>query len=38
MSQGAVVVGGTPAEFSSDLAREHAEYGRLIKAINLTLD
>jgi tripartite-type tricarboxylate transporter receptor subunit TctC len=38
MSQGAVVVGGTPAEFSTYLAREHEEYGRLIRAINLTLD
>lgn len=37
-SQGAVVVGGTSAEFSSYLAHEHAEYGRLIKSIKLSLD
>lgn len=37
-SQGAVVVGGTSAEFASYLAREHAEYGKLIKSINLSLD
>jgi tripartite-type tricarboxylate transporter receptor subunit TctC len=37
-SQGAVVVGSTPAEFASYLAQEHAEYGRLIKAISLKLD
>nr|WP_255429563.1 tripartite tricarboxylate transporter substrate binding protein [Ramlibacter albus] len=38
MSQGAVVVGNTPSEFAAYLARESAEYGRLIKSINLTLD
>ena len=37
-SQGAVVVGGTSAEFASYLARESAEYGRLIKSIKLSLD
>jgi tripartite-type tricarboxylate transporter receptor subunit TctC len=38
MSQGAVVVGSTPTEFAAYLAREHADYGKLIRAINLTLD
>ncbi|HYF19716.1 MAG TPA: tripartite tricarboxylate transporter substrate binding protein [Ramlibacter sp.] len=38
VSQGAVVAGGTAAEFAAYLAREHAEYGRLIKAINLSLE
>ncbi len=38
VAQGAVVVGGTSAEFASYLAREHAEYGKLIKAIKLSLD
>jgi tripartite-type tricarboxylate transporter receptor subunit TctC len=37
-SQGAVVVGGTSAEFANYLARESAQYGRLIKSIKLTLD
>lgn len=37
-SQGAVVVGGTSAEFASYLAHESAAYGKLIKSINLTLD
>ena len=37
-SQGAVVVGSTPAQFRSYLAKENAAYGRLIKSINLTLD
>ncbi len=38
VSQGAVVAGGTPADFANYLAREHGEYGRLIRSINLTLD
>ena len=38
VAQGAVVVGGTSHEFTSYLAREHGEYGRLIKSINLSLD
>jgi tripartite-type tricarboxylate transporter receptor subunit TctC len=38
VSQGAVVVGSSPAEFAAYLAREHADYGKLIRAINLTLD
>ena len=38
VSQGAVVVGSTPAEFAAYLAREYADYGRLIRSINLTLD
>ena len=38
VSQGAVVVGSTPGEFASYLAREHADYGKLIRAIHLTLD
>ena len=38
MSQGAVVVGSTPTEFAAYLAREHADYGKLIRSINLTLD
>lgn len=38
VAQGAVVVGGTSAEFANYLAREHGEYGRLIKAIKLSLD
>ncbi len=37
-SQGAVVVGSTPAEFAADLAREHADYGKVIRTIGLTLD
>src|SRR5512140_1159754 len=37
-SQGAVVVGSTPAEFRTYLAQESAEYGRLIKSIKLSLD
>ena len=37
-SQGAVVVGSTPAEFRTYLARESAEYARLIKSIKLSLD
>jgi tripartite-type tricarboxylate transporter receptor subunit TctC len=38
VAQGAVVVGGTSAEFANYLAREHGEYGKLIKAIKLSLD
>jgi tripartite-type tricarboxylate transporter receptor subunit TctC len=38
MSQGALVVGSTPTEFAAYLAREHADYGKLIRSINLTLD
>ena len=38
VSQGAVFAGGTPADFANYLAREHGEYGRLIRSINLTLD
>jgi len=38
VAQGAVVVGSTPAEFAAYLAREHADYGKLIRAIKLTLD
>jgi tripartite-type tricarboxylate transporter receptor subunit TctC len=38
VSQGAVVVGSTPTEFAAYLAREHADYGKLIRAIHLTLD
>jgi len=38
VSQGAVVVGSTPTEFAAYLAREHADYGKLIRSINLTLD
>jgi hypothetical protein len=37
-SQGAVVVGGTPAEFRAFLGKTHADMGRLIKSIKLTLD
>lgn len=37
-SQGALVVGGTSAEFASYLAREYDNYGKLINAIHLTLD
>ncbi len=37
-SQGAVVVGGSAAEFAKYLARESAEYGRLIRSIKLSLD
>lgn len=37
-SQGAVVVGGSAAEFAKYLARESAEYGKLIRSINLSLD
>lgn len=37
-SQGAVVVGSTPAEFRSYLVQETSEYGRLIKSIKLSLD
>ncbi|HWI82123.1 tripartite tricarboxylate transporter substrate binding protein [Ramlibacter sp.] len=38
VSQGAVVVGGSAAEFARYLAREHEEYGKLIRSINLSLD
>lgn len=38
VAQGAVVVGGTSGEFASYLAREHGEYGKLIKSIKLSLD
>ncbi len=37
-SQGAVVVGSTPAEFRSFLAHEHQEMGKVIKSIKLSLD
>lgn len=38
VAQGAVVVGGTAGEFTNYLAREHGEYGKLIKSIKLSLD
>lgn len=37
-SQGALVVGSTPAEFRSFLVQVNGEMGRLIKSINLSLD
>ena len=37
-SQGAVVMGSTPAEFRSFLVQVNADMGRLIKSINLSLD
>lgn len=37
-SQGAVVVGSTPAEFRSYLAQESRQYGAIIKSIKLSLD
>jgi len=37
-SQGAVVVGSTPAEFRAFLAKEHNNYGALIRSINLELN
>ena len=37
-SQGAVVVGSTPAEFRSYLAQESRKYGKIIKSIKLSLD
>jgi tripartite-type tricarboxylate transporter receptor subunit TctC len=38
VSQGAVVVGSTPAAFRAFLAKEHNNYGVLIKGINLELN
>jgi tripartite-type tricarboxylate transporter receptor subunit TctC len=37
-SQGAVVVGSTPAAFSAFLANEYKNYGTLIRSINLELN
>jgi len=37
-SQGAVVVGSTPAEFRTFLVQVSSEMGKLIKSINLSLD
>jgi tripartite-type tricarboxylate transporter receptor subunit TctC len=37
-SQGAMVVGGSSAEFASYLAREYESYGKLINSIHLTLE
>ena len=37
-SQGAVVVGSTPAAFRAFLANEHSNYGALIRSINLDLN
>jgi tripartite-type tricarboxylate transporter receptor subunit TctC len=37
-SQGAVVVGSTPAAFRAFLVKEHNNYGTLIKSINLELN
>lgn len=38
VSQGAMVVAGTPQEFAAYLAREYDNYGKLINAIHLSLD
>ncbi len=38
ISQGAVVVAGTPQEFAAYLAREYDSYGKLINSIHLSLD
>jgi len=37
-SQGAMVVGGSSAEFASYLASEYESYGKLINSIHLTLE
>jgi len=38
VSQGAMVVGGSPQDFAAYLAREYDNYGKLINAIHLSLD